>query len=165
MQYKITGSTMPVLELTLANGEGVLAESGEFSWMSDNVDMRTTTTGGAGGLMGVIGRALSGGTLLMTEYRANGGDALVAFAAHVPGSILKIDVAPPQAYMVHKHGFVCATSGVSYGMGLQRSLGARIFGGDGLFQARLTGPGRVWLQSMAVSRLAHAIAPYIAQSK
>ena len=229
MQYKITGSTMPVLELTLANGEGVLAESGEFSWMSDNVDMRTTTTGGAGGLMGVIGRALSGGTLFMTEYRANGGDALVAFAAHVPGSILKIDVAPQQAYMVHKHGFVCATSGVSYGMGLQRSLGAGIFGGDGfilqkisgsgaffvelggecvvrdlapgevirvhphhvgmfearvkfdlamirgiknavfggdgLFQARLTGPGRVWLQSMTVSRLAHAIAPYIAQSK
>lgn len=229
MHYKITGSTMPVLEVTLARGESVLAESGEFSWMSDAVDMRTTTTGGSGGLMGVIGRALSGGTLFMTEYRAKEDNSLVAFAAHVPGSIVKVDVAPPQTYMVHKHGFLCATPGVSYGAGLQRSLGAgvfggdgfilqkvagegalfvelggecvvrdlapgeiirvhphhvgmfearvtfdltmirgiknAVFGGDGLFQARLTGPGRVWLQSMTISRLAHAIAPYMAQAK
>jgi hypothetical protein len=31
-----------------------------------------------------------------------------------------------------------------------------------LFLARLTGPGRLWLQSMTVPNLAHAIAPYLA---
>jgi uncharacterized protein (AIM24 family) len=32
-----------------------------------------------------------------------------------------------------------------------------IFGGDGIFLAALTGPGRVWLQSLPISKLAHAL--------
>jgi uncharacterized protein (AIM24 family) len=35
-----------------------------------------------------------------------------------------------------------------------------IFGGDGLFLASLTGPGRVWLQTLPISRLAHQILEY-----
>src|SRR5438270_2008723 len=36
-----------------------------------------------------------------------------------------------------------------------------LFGGDGIFLAALTGPGRVWLQSMSMPHLAHAIAEYL----
>ena len=35
------------------------------------------------------------------------------------------------------------------------------FGGDGIFLASLTGPGRVWLQSMTMQHLAHAIQEYL----
>ena len=35
------------------------------------------------------------------------------------------------------------------------------FGGSGLFLAALTGPGRVWLQSMTMHHLAHAIQEYL----
>jgi uncharacterized protein (AIM24 family) len=35
------------------------------------------------------------------------------------------------------------------------------FGGDGIFLAALTGPGRVWLQTLPISRLARQIAEYI----
>jgi uncharacterized protein (AIM24 family) len=35
------------------------------------------------------------------------------------------------------------------------------FGGDGIFLAALTGPGRVWLQTMPVAKLAHALEPYL----
>jgi len=34
-----------------------------------------------------------------------------------------------------------------------------------LFIAKLTGPGKVWLQSMTMPNLAHAIAPYLAGSE
>ncbi len=37
----------------------------------------------------------------------------------------------------------------------------KLFGGDGLFLARLTGPGQVWLQSITLAGLAHALQPYI----
>src|SRR5438876_1121221 len=37
----------------------------------------------------------------------------------------------------------------------------KLFGGDGLFLAQLTGPGEVWLQSIALAGLAHALQPYI----
>ncbi len=37
----------------------------------------------------------------------------------------------------------------------------KLFGGEGLFNTVLTGPGRIWLQTMPVSGVAAAILPYI----
>jgi uncharacterized protein (AIM24 family) len=37
----------------------------------------------------------------------------------------------------------------------------KLFGGDGLFLAQLRGPGKVWLQSITLPALAHALQPYI----
>jgi hypothetical protein len=39
-----------------------------------------------------------------------------------------------------------------------------IFGGDGIFLAALTGPGRVWLQTLPIARLAHALQEYLPHS-
>jgi len=36
-----------------------------------------------------------------------------------------------------------------------------MFGGDGYHLVALTGPGQIWLQSMPLSSLAHAIEPYL----
>jgi hypothetical protein len=36
-----------------------------------------------------------------------------------------------------------------------------LFGGDGLFLAQLTGPGKVWLQTLTLPNLAHALSPYL----
>ena len=41
----------------------------------------------------------------------------------------------------------------------------KVFGGDGLFLVRLTGPGKVWLQSMSLPMLAHALLPYLPQTQ
>ena len=226
MKAKITGTTLPVLEIGLEPGDTVVAEPGEFSWMTDNVTLNTTPmTAGAKGFLGILGRALSGGGLFMTEYRAQSGNGLIAFAAKVPGQIMQVDVSPGNGYMIHRHGFLCATHGVELTMGFQRSLGAgifggdgfvlqrlagtcsawvelggeivtydlqagesiqvhpghigmfqesvnfditfmrglanAIFGGDGLFIARLTGPGKVWLQTLTMPNLAHALRPYL----
>ncbi|RAP45061.1 MAG: hypothetical protein BZ135_06950, partial [Methanosphaera sp. rholeuAM6] len=45
---------------------------------------------------------------------------------------------------------------------IERVKGAKnILFGEGLFFSRLTGPGKVWLQTMPVSKLAEAIIPFI----
>jgi uncharacterized protein (AIM24 family) len=36
-----------------------------------------------------------------------------------------------------------------------------IFGGDGIFLASLTGPGRIWLQTLPISKLAHKLMEYM----
>ncbi len=103
MQHTITGTTMPVLQIGLDPGEVIIAEPGEFSWMTDNIRLHTTTqTAGARGLFGAIGRALSGGGLFMTEYAATGGPGMVAFAAKMPGSIHQLDVPAGHSYMIHQ---------------------------------------------------------------
>ena len=40
-------------------------------------------------------------------------------------------------------------------------LGNKLVGGEGFFNTKLTGPGKVWLQTMPVSQLAEAIKPFI----
>jgi uncharacterized protein (TIGR00266 family) len=227
MRSQIIGSTLPVLELELARGEMLVAETGQLSWMTGGIELRTTTNAaGSSGFFGAVGRALSGGGLFMTEYTAASAPGTLAFAAKIPGHIVQIDVQPGQSYMIHKHGFVCGTQGVQLGTGVQQSLGAGLFGGngflmqrvsgactawvelggeviertlapgetirvhpghvgmfeervrfgittikgikniffggDGLFLADLTGPGRIWLQTLTLPNLAHALAPYMA---
>ena len=75
MEETIHGTTMPVLELSLADGESIVSEAGEFSWMSDAVQMATNTGGGMGGkgIMGAVKRAVSGASFMMTTYTAQGG--------------------------------------------------------------------------------------------
>jgi uncharacterized protein (AIM24 family) len=38
-----------------------------------------------------------------------------------------------------------------------------LFGGDGIFLAALTGPGKIWLQSLPLPNLAHALAHYLGE--
>jgi uncharacterized protein (AIM24 family) len=48
--------------------------------------------------------------------------------------------------MIHRHGFLCATSQIQVGVGFQQSLGAGIFGGDGFLLQKVTGVGTAWLE-------------------
>ena len=49
-------------------------------------------------------------------------------------------------YLVHRHGFLCATPQVTIGVGFQQSLGAGIFGGDGFLLQKVGGFGTAWLE-------------------
>ena len=147
MQSRILGTTMPVLEFLLDSNDAVVSEAGELSWMSATIQMITHTQfGGGGGLMGMFKRVAGGGSLFMTEYRALGGVGEIAFAAKVPGHIVPVEVGPGHEYMVHRHGFLCATSQVQLGVGFQQSLGAGIFGGDGFLLQKISGQGTAWLE-------------------
>jgi uncharacterized protein (TIGR00266 family) len=147
MQTRIQGTTMPVLDVQLDPNESVFSESGELSWMSASIQMTThTQMGGGGGFFGVIRRVAGGGSIFMTEYRAVQYPGEVSFAAKVPGHIISVQVGPGQEYLVHRHGFVCATPQVTIGVGFQQSLGAGIFGGSGFVLQRIGGHGTAWLE-------------------
>src|SRR5580704_19674266 len=132
MQHRILGTTMPVLEFALDHNDAIISEAGELSWMSQSIQMTTHTQhAGGGGFLGAIRRVAGGGSLFMTEYRAYGAAGELAFATKVPGHILPVPVGNGYEYMIHRHGFLCATEQVQIGVGFQQSLGAGIFGGDG----------------------------------
>ncbi len=147
MQTRIQGTTMPVLEVQLDPNESVYSESGELSWMTGSVQMAThTQMGGGGGLFGVLKRVAGGGSIFMTEYRALQYPGEVAFATKVPGHIVPVELGQGPEYMVHRHGFLCATPQVTIGVGFQQSLGAGIFGGDGFLLQKVGGVGTAWLE-------------------
>jgi uncharacterized protein (TIGR00266 family) len=147
MQSRIVGTTMPVLEVLLQPGESLISEAGELSWMTQTIAMTThTQMAGGGGFFGAIKRVAGGGTLFMTEYTAQGAQGEVAFCTKVPGHILPIEIGPGHEYMIHRHGFLCATPMVQLGVGFQQSLGAGIFGGDGFLLQKVSGVGTAWLE-------------------
>ena len=147
MQTRIQGTTMPVLDVQLDPNESVFSESGELSWMTGSIQMTThTQMGGGGGLFGILKRVAGGGSLFMTEYRAMQYPGEVSFATKVPGHIVPVQVSPGQEYMVHRHGFLCATPQVTISVGFQQSLGAGIFGGSGFLLQRIAGYGTAWLE-------------------
>lgn len=147
MEHKIIGTTMPVLEMQLAPGESVVAESGELSWMSASITMTTSTkAAGSKGVFGVMKRALGGGSIFMTEYRADRGPGVVAFATKVPGLILPIAVGGGREYMIHHHGYLCGSPDVELSIGFQQSLGAGLFGGEGFVLQKVAGSGQAWIE-------------------
>ncbi|MGA2632939.1 MAG: TIGR00266 family protein [Terracidiphilus sp.] len=147
MQAKIQGTTMPVLDVQLDPNESVYSESGELSWMTSSIQMTThTQMGGGGGIFGALKRVAGGGSLFMTEYRAMQVPGTVSFATKVPGHIVPVEISPGNEYMVHRHGFLCATDQVTIGIGFQQSLGAGIFGGNGFVLQRVGGQGTAWLE-------------------
>ena len=147
MNHRITGTTMPVLEFALDHDDAIISEAGELSWMSQSIQMTTHTQhAGGGGFFGAIKRVAGGGSLFMTEYRAYGAPGEVAFAARVPGHIVPVPVGNGYEYLIHRHGFLCATAGIELGVGFQQSLGAGIFGGDGFLLQKVSGQGTAWLE-------------------
>jgi uncharacterized protein (TIGR00266 family) len=147
MQTHVLGSVLPVLEIALERGETIAAETGQLSWMTGGIELNTTTqTAGVSSFFGAVGRALSGGGLFMTEYSAPYAPGVVAFAAKIPGHICEVPVNPGRGYLVHKHGFLCATQGVQLATGFTQSLGAGIFGGNGFLMQRLAGSGQAWVE-------------------
>jgi uncharacterized protein (AIM24 family) len=145
MQGEIKGTTMPVLEVSLAEGEQVISAHGELSWMTPGIHMSQTTGGGGdgGGFMRGLKRALGGGGFFLTRYE---GPGMVAFAAKLPGHIVPVDIAAGQPYYVHRHGWLCGTSGISPSVGLQQTFRGGLYGGDGFILQKLEGPGQAWIE-------------------
>lgn len=148
MQTDVKGTTMPVLEVNLDAGEEVISTHGSLAWMSANLQMsQTTSTGGKGGkLLGGLKRAMGGAGVFLTRYEAQNGPAMVAFAAKLPGRIFPVEIAEGAGFMVHRHGWLCATPGVVPTVGLQQSFRGGLFGGDGFVLERLEGVGTAWIE-------------------
>src|SRR6516164_4611387 len=141
VQEQIQGTTMPVLSVQLNPGESVVAETGEFSWMTDTIQMSTGVAGGmtGRGLMGALKRAAGGATLMMSTYTAQGGPGTISFATKMPGGILPVDVGPGAEFMIHRHGFLAGTPGIQLTAGFQQSFRAGIFAGEGFILQRAGG--------------------------
>jgi uncharacterized protein (AIM24 family) len=140
MQSRILGTTMPVLEFVLGPNEAVISEAGELSWMTSSIQMTTHTQfGRGGGIFRVLKRVAGGGSLFMTESRAIGAPGGISFATKLPGHIVPIEVGAGHEYMIHRHGFLCATPQIQIGVSFQQSLGAGIFGGDGFLLQHVSG--------------------------
>ncbi|MEK8085229.1 TIGR00266 family protein [Aquabacterium sp. A3] len=83
------------------------------------------------------------------------GDGL-AFV-HAGGTVVRRELKAGESLMIDTGCVVAYTGGVDFDIQYVGKVKTALFGGEGLFLARLTGPGHVWLQSLPFSRLASRI--------
>ena len=104
-----------------------------------------------------LGAGFFGGEGFIMQRLSGQGTAF----AEIDGVLVEYELKPGQKIVVDT-GNVAGFS-PSVQMDIQTVPGAKnmLFGGEGIFNTVLTGPGRVWLQTMPICNVANAVRPYI----
>ena len=104
-----------------------------------------------------IGAGLVGGEGFILQRVSGNGIAFAEFDGHV----VEYELRPGQQIVVDT-GYLAAMEATCQ-IDVQTVPGIKnvVFGGEGLFHTVVTGPGRIWLQTMPIYSVAGAIRPYI----
>jgi uncharacterized protein (TIGR00266 family) len=100
-----------------------------------------------------LGTGLFGGEGFIMQRLQGDGLAFI----HAGGSIYERELKPGEVLRVDTGCIVAFQPTVDYDIQMVGGIKTAFFGGEGLFFATLRGPGRVWLQSLPLSRLAGRI--------
>lgn len=100
-----------------------------------------------------LGVGLFGGEGFIMQKLEGDGMAFV----HAGGTLCERSLAPGEMLRIDTGCLVALQPSVSYDIKYVGKIKTALFGGEGLFFATLTGPGKIWLQSLPLSRLANRI--------
>ncbi|MCA6435500.1 MAG: TIGR00266 family protein [Bacteroidota bacterium] len=100
-----------------------------------------------------LGTGLFGGEGFIMQKLEGDGMAFV----HSGGHVIEKDLQPGEILKVDTGCIVAFTSSVNYDIQFVGGVKNTLFGGEGMFYALLRGPGKVWIQTLPISRLAGRI--------
>ena len=150
------GSSFPgqILPLEVTPGKSFILQKSAFlaSEAGVQLSMHVNQELGAG--------FFGGEGFIMQKLTGNG----IAFA-EVDGELVEYTLAPGEQLVVDT-GYVMGFE-LSVSMDIQQVKGLKnmVLGGEGLFNTVLTGPGKIWLQTMPISGVAAAIQPFLTFGK
>jgi uncharacterized protein (AIM24 family) len=144
---KLPGQIMP---LELGGGASYLVHRHGFVCGTQGVQFSI-------GFQQSLGAGIFGGTGFRMQRLA--GQGLVFIEMH--GEVVVYDLQPGNSIRVHPGHVAMFQESVGFNVTSMPGIKNALFGGNSLFLAQLTGPGRVWLQSMTLPRLAHSLWEYM----
>lgn len=140
-----------ILPIQVSPSNTIIAQKGAMLATEAGVDMSVH-------FQKKIGAGFFGGEgFILQKFSGNG----MVFL-EIDGSLQEYTLAPGQALIVDTGYLAAMDETVSVDIQTVKGVGNVLFGGEGLFNTVLTGPGRVWLQTMPRNVVAGAVAPYIA---
>ena len=104
-----------------------------------------------------LGTGFFGGEGFIMQRISGQGTVFAEFDGHV----VEYELAPGQQIVVDTGHLAAMTASCQMDIRSVPGVKNMLFGGEGIFNTIITGPGRVWLQSMPVAQLAGAISPFI----
>ena len=138
-----------ILPFNLKAGESIIAQRGSFLVGQEDVDLAIEWRG--------AGAAFFGGEGLILQRLT--GPGLVFL--EIDGELTERDLKQGQTLLVDTGHIACFESSVTYDIELQKGFKNILLAGEGIFLARLKGPGKVWLQHMTMPNLAGRLVPFL----
>ena len=139
-------------EADIGDGKEYIAQKGAFLCATQGVTLSANISGLKSGLFGGEGfvlQRLSGQGLVFLE---------------LDGAIQEIDLQPGEKLLVDTGNVALFEAQVGYSAEMVKGFKNMLFGGEGLFLTTLTGPGKVWLQTLTASEIARRVIPFIPTS-
>lgn len=134
-----------ILHLALSNS-AVLCQRDAFLCATGTVDINIAFTRR-------LGAGFFGGEGFILQRLEGTGDVFV----HSGGTILAMELKAGEKLRVDTGCLVAFDPSVDFDIQLAGGIRTALFGGEGLFLATMTGPGRVWIQTLPFSRLADRV--------
>lgn len=141
-QYLYRGP-FAMLKMNLKQGERIKAESDAMVAMSPNVSVEGKLEGG---VLGGLGRMLSGEKFFFQTLTAQHGHGEVYLSPAIPGEIMDIEMDGSTSYVLQKDGFFAGSEGIALTTKMQ-NLAKGIFSGEGFFVIKVTGKGTLFVSS------------------
>lgn len=107
-----------------------------------------------------IASGLFGGEGFILQKLSGRGIAFAEFDGHV----VEYELGPGQQMVIDSGHLAAMTVGCQMDVQMISGMKNVLFGGEGLFNTVITGPGHIWLQTMPISNVAGALTPYIPTS-
>ena len=139
------GSCFPgrIVPLEIAPGREFVLQKSAFLASTDGVELSIHFNK-------KLGAGFFGGEGFIMQRLSGSGMAFV----EIDGELVEYTLEPGQKLIVDTGNDIQQVPG----------LKKKLFGGEGLFNTTLTGPGRVWLQTMPISGIAQSVAPFLPSS-
>ncbi len=137
-----------IREFDVSNGN-IVAQKRAFLACETTVDMSIF-------FQKKIGAGFFGGEGFIMQKFSGNGKVLLEF----DGSIFEYNLAAGESMMVDSGNLAMMDDTCSIDVEMVKGAKNIFLGGEGLFNTKVTGPGRIWLQSMPANKMAQAIGPY-----
>ena len=146
------GSSFPgkIVPVEIGPGRNLIVQKSAFLASETGVDLSIHFSR-------KLGAGLFGGEGFIMQKLSGNGTAFI----EIDGDLVQYELNPGQKIIVDTGNVAAFDESVS--MEIQKVPGVKnmLLGGEGLFHTVLTGPGRIWLQTMPISSVAGSIQPYI----
>lgn len=148
-------STFPgsIIPLELSPGKEYIIQKHAFLCAQPQVQLTTEI------IKGLSGGFFGGEGFVLQRLKGSG----LAFV-EIDGSAREIELKAGEKMKVDTGNVAVYESSVSYGVERIKGFKNILFGGEGLFLTTLTGPGKVWLQTMTVPGFAKILIPFLPRS-
>lgn len=146
------GSSFPgkILPLHLAPGREMIVQKNAFLASEAGVELSIHFNK-------KLGAGFFGGEGFIMQRLSGSGMAFI----EIDGELVEYDLAPGQKMIIDTGNVAGFEPTVDIQIQQVPGLKNKLLGGEGLFNTTLTGPGKIWLQTMPISNVAMAIRPFI----